>query len=138
MTDTSTISAAPIDDTPARNKAIVFAALAEAGIDTVVVCFDGCGDSGQIDAIDAFDRDRNEVPLPTNRKVQLASPITGDPPTEMSLRDAIETLAYDHLGMSWADNDGAFGKFVFSVLNRSITLEFNERFTDFCTHTEEF
>jgi hypothetical protein len=121
-----------------RNKNLVFDALDQAAIDTVVVCFDGSGDSGQIDAIDAFDADRHEVPLPSNRKVQLASPIDGDPPAEMSLREAIEILAFDHLGMSWADNDGAFGKFVFSVLNRSITLEFNERFTDFSTHTEEF
>jgi hypothetical protein len=78
-------------------------------------------------------------PCPPSRKVQLRSHIAGDPPAEMTLQEAIETLTYDHLGMScWADNDGAFGKFVFSVVNRSITLEFNERFTDFRTQTEEF
>jgi hypothetical protein len=128
----------PADQANTQNKNFVFDALAQLAIDTVVVCFDGSGDSGQIDAIDAFDVDRNEVPLPSNRKVHLASPIASDPPAEITLREAIETLAYDHLGMSWADNDGAFGKFVFSVLNRSITLEFNERFTDYRTHTEEF
>jgi hypothetical protein len=137
MTETTeTPSDAPAQDQRTRDKNLVFDALAEAGIDAVVVCFDGCGDSGQIDAIDTFDADRNEIPLPSNRKVHLTSPIAGDPAVEMTLREAIETLAYDYLGMSWADNDGAFGKFVFSTLNRSITLEFNERFTDFCTHTE--
>jgi hypothetical protein len=128
----------PADQVDTQNKHLVFDILAQLAIDTVVVCFDGSGDSGQIDAIDAFDADRNEVPLPSNRKVHLPSPIAGAPPAEITLREAIETLAYDHLGMSWADNDGAFGKFVFSVVNRSITLEFNERFTDFRTQTEEF
>jgi len=36
------------------NKAALFEALAGAGIHTVVVTFDGCGDSGQIEDLNAF------------------------------------------------------------------------------------
>ena len=47
------------------NKATLFDALAAAGIVIVVVVFDGYGDSGQIDAIEARDL-QGEVALPDN------------------------------------------------------------------------
>ena len=73
--------------------------------------------------------------------MHFASPTPGDPPVEMSLQEAIETLAYDYLEethMGWDDNEGAFGTFVFSVPDRTITLEHNERYTAVETYTHEF
>jgi hypothetical protein len=51
----------------------------------------------------------------------------------VSIADAIEQLAYDILvdtHGSWPDNDGAYGDFTFDVAARTITLDYNERYTD--------
>ena len=50
--------------------------------------------------------------------------------TVMSVRDAIERLAYDFLEEThegWENSDGAYGDFIFDVAERTITLEYNER-----------
>jgi hypothetical protein len=148
MTATTEASSdAPVDDTRPHNKNLIFAALAEAGIHKLTVGFDGSGDSGQIDDIEAWSTDQvwstgdNRIPVPSSRKLQLASPVPGNPPVEMTLQDAIETLAYDCLEEThwgWENNDGAFGTFVFNVPDRTITLEHNERYTELNTSTHEF
>jgi hypothetical protein len=142
MTDTTEApSDAPVEDTRAYTKNLIFAALAEAGIHKVSVEFDGSGDSGQIEDILAWNAAGDTVPLPSDRKVQLASPMPGNPPVEMTFQDAIETLAYDYLEEThcgWENNDGAFGTFVFDVPDRTITLEHNERYTEVSTSTHEF
>ena len=50
--------------------------------------------------------------------------------TVMSIRDAIERLAYDFLEEThdgWENSDGAYGDFIFDVAERTITLDYNER-----------
>jgi hypothetical protein len=131
MTDTTqTPSAAPVDDVRARNKAIVFAALAEAGIHRVTVDYDGSGDSGQIENIEAWDASNERIPFPSNSKVHLASDNADFPLPDHQLEAAVETLAWDYLEIyyGWENNDGAFGTFVFDVPGRTITLEHNERY----------
>jgi hypothetical protein len=97
MTDTiETPPAAPADDARARNKAIVFAALAEAGIHRVIVEYDGSGDSGQIEYIEARDAGDEKLALPPIPKVRLASAAPEDPPVETTFQEAIEILAYDY------------------------------------------
>jgi hypothetical protein len=140
MTDpSSTPSANPAGETRAQNKAIVFAALAAAGIDHVMVEYDGSGDSGQIECITAWDANDQKIPLLPQPKLQLA---TDDPdqPIERSLESAIEDLAWDYLEIyyGWENNDGACGTFVFDVPKRTITLDHNERFTDYNTFKHEF
>ena len=98
MTDiTETPSAAPVEDTRAKTKNSVFAALAEAGIHKVTVGFDGCGDSGEIEAVEACNATGDRIPLPSDRKLQLALGNRDSPLTEMNLEAAIETLAWDYL-----------------------------------------
>ena len=49
----------------------------------------------------------------------------------MSLADAIEKLIFDFLGSAhdgWEDNDGAYGEFTFDVVDRTIRLDYNERY----------
>jgi hypothetical protein len=142
MTDTTQApSVAPVDDVRARNKAIVFAALAEAGIHRVTVEYDGSGDSGQIDSIEAWDAANEKIRLPSSRKVQLASENADHPVDNIGLEAAVEQLSWDYLYdnyCGWENNDGAFGTFVFDVLVRTITLEHNERYTDLNTSTHEF
>src|SRR6202161_2098012 len=57
------------------NKTALFDALAAAGITTVVVTFDGCGDSGQIEMIEARAGD-DVIPLPTVQ-IEIASAFLG-------------------------------------------------------------
>lgn len=122
------------------NKAALFDALAAAAIVTVAVNFDGYGDSGQIESVDARDA-HGEVALP-EAEIELASPTFDGSDVDrrtLPLATAIEELAYDlleetHAG--WENNDGAYGEFVFDVAERAITLEHNSRYTavDFYSH----
>jgi hypothetical protein len=126
----------------ALNKVIIFDALAAAGLTRVEVEFDGEGDSGQIEGVYAYAGDaRPELPesfLILHQVVQNK----GDPKTTtVSLHDAIEILCYDYLSQThggWENNDGAYGTFAFDVAERSIRLDFNERFSDSTHHTHDF
>ena len=124
------------------NKAIVFDALHDAKVTSVEVEFDGVSDSGQIDAITAY-QDATIVELPsaplTIHHVQFraADPSTASQP----LREAIEALCYDCLKQEhggWENDDGAYGTFTFDVHKRTIALEFNGRFTDVATSHHHF
>jgi hypothetical protein len=124
------------------NKATVFDALHAAKVTSVEVEFDGVGDSGQIEAITAYE-DEAIVELPstplTLHQVQFGAT---DPSTAtQSLCEAIETLCYDCLEQEhggWENNDGAYGTFIFDVSKRTIELEFNGRFTDVATSHHSF
>jgi hypothetical protein len=139
MTDTSSTQPSdPADQTRAQNKAIVFAALAAAGIHRVTVDYDGSGDSGLIDAVEGWNANSQKIPLPLEPKLQLA---TDDPGQPITLESAVEDLAWNYLETlydGWENNDGACGTFVFDVPARTITLEHNERFTDVNTFKHEF
>ncbi|MDW3224290.1 MAG: hypothetical protein R8G34_15645 [Paracoccaceae bacterium] len=116
------------------NKAALFTALSTAGITSVDVSFDGYGDSGQIESIDAK-ADGADVPLPETTVTLTMIGWRDTDPTErsMSVHDAIEYFAYDCLTQThggWENNEGAFGTFVFDVANQSITLDYNQRFED--------
>ncbi len=114
------------------NKTVVFDALAAAGITIVVVAFDGYGDSGQIENVEAKASEAL-VSLPSV-EVEIASAVwdqTEPERTAMTLHDAIERLVFDFLGMThdgWENSDGAYGDFTFDVAERTITLDYNERY----------
>jgi hypothetical protein len=149
MTDITETPTGPVEDIRARNKNLIFAALAEVGIKTVIVHFDGYGDSGQIESIDAWCKPAddpdiftagNSIPIPSNRVLQLASP-NDDAPDEITLQNAIEALLYDYLEEThwgWEDGEGAYGTFVFAIPEHTITLKHNERFIDVTTSTHTF
>ena len=113
------------------NKAVVFDALTVVGLTIVTVRFDGYGDSGQIEDIEAKVGDQ-VVALPPGN-VEIAAAVWGHAEAErtvMSVRDAIERLAYDFLEEThdgWENSDGAYGDFIFDVAERTITLDYNER-----------
>jgi hypothetical protein len=142
MTDTTEIqSGAPAEVTRTHNKNLIFAALAEIGIHRVTVDYDGSDDSGQIESIEAWDAANEKIPLPSIRKVQLASENPDRPVEDIGLEAAVEELAWDYLydnHSGWENNDDAFGTFVFNVPDRTITLEHNERYTDLNTSTHKF
>jgi hypothetical protein len=121
------------------NKTALFDALAAAGITHVFVHFDGYGDSGQIESVEA-QADGSTVAMP-KAKVEIARAEWGQAEPEHStvtVADAVEQLAYDFLTDKhdgWENDDGAYGDFTFDVAARTITLDYNERFVD-STHSQ--
>ena len=113
------------------NKNSLFGALHAAGITSILVHFDGCGDSGQIENIDVMVGDQPADFPPGS--IALLRADWGDceaTQSQCSLRDAVETLAYDFLQEThagWENNEGAYGEFTFNVTARSIVLDYNER-----------
>lgn len=121
--------------------------------------FDGSGDEGQIEGIQAFDTDAedSEVGLPSVMVERLypddgmVHPVEVDgkidyrlqdgSTRQTELNDAIESLCYDCLEAEhdgWEINDGAYGEFSLDVAKRTITLGFNERYTDSTYSEDEF
>ncbi|MEM7667436.1 MAG: DUF6878 family protein [Pseudomonadota bacterium] len=124
-----------------KNKAAIFAVLAETGITSVTVEFDGYGDSGGIESVHA-EADGSEIALPDGSVTlfTLGSRETETSQNTMPISEAIEHMVYELLGQThggWENNAGACGEFVFDVAAETITLEFNMRFedTEFFEHT---
>jgi uncharacterized protein DUF6878 len=114
------------------NKTAVFDALAAAGLTTVVVVFDGYGDSGQIENVEA--KAGEDLVALQSSEVEIASAVwdQAEPErTAMTVHDAIERLVFDFLAMThdgWENSEGAYGDFTFDVTERTITLDYNERY----------
>jgi hypothetical protein len=114
-------------------KAVLFDALARAGITSVIVTFDGYGDSGQIEQVEIRAGDDVLAELPPDQ-IEFVEPVRGDPDeserSTQTVSDAIETLVYAFLEEThdgWENDDGAYGDVTFDVGNRTITLNYNER-----------
>ncbi|MTH66690.1 MULTISPECIES: DUF6878 family protein [Paracoccus] len=117
----------------AVNKETLFAAMRAAGITEIIVTFDGAGDSGQVEDIDAR-CGGTAVPMPDTEitLAQVSWGVTEIATNTMSLSEAVEPLAYDLLSDShggWENCDGAFGEFHFDAEAATILLDYNERFT---------
>jgi len=124
------------------NKANLHAALAAAGITSVAVSFDGVGDSGQIENIEAKAGD--EIVALPDTPVEIASTEYFSDEVHRRtepLPQALESLCYlileaKHGG--WENNEGAYGEFVFDVAEDSIALDFNYRIEAVDNHMYEF
>jgi hypothetical protein len=126
-----------------HNKQVLFDALSAAGIDVVTVEFEGSGDSGQFEAPAGFDAKNTEVPIPADEiTVKIVEFETGAIREQTTTpREYIETLACDFLESThsgWEDGEGANGEFRFSLSERTITLDYNERYVDYTHHEHEF
>jgi len=136
-----------------KAKPILFGALETAGITRVTVSFDGSGDSGQIESVEAYDAESQKVDLPTEPITYPFATMEGryDPcsetPSEQRftgyevqeieksslIQDIIEEIFWDFIGAKhggWENNDGGYGECVFEVESQTIRLEMNERYTE--------
>ena len=125
------------------NEAALFDALATARIASVLVNFDGSGDQGQIEAVMAFDAENTLVELPMGQIEQRKAAFgTLEVTTVLhSPREVVEAMAYDLLEQvheGWEIGEGAYGEFRFSLEERSVTLEYNERHTETTCHQHTF
>jgi hypothetical protein len=127
-----------------ENQSAILDSLASVGVATLIVTFDGYGDSGQIETITATGPD-GEMVLP-EIGISYATPgdLTSDDPVnrrQVPLTDVIETLCYDLLRSThagWENNDGAFGDFTFDVAARTISLDHNDRYTAIESYTHQW
>jgi len=125
----------------ALNKATLLSALALAGVTHVVVSFDGYGDSGQIEDIEARNGD-DPVPMP-GAMIELLEDVSAQSEAQRStvkIEVAVESLAWDVLEgthSGWENDQGAYGEIVFDVAANSITLDYNQRYeaSDNFTHS---
>lgn len=126
-----------------ENKTTLFAHLAATETAKVVVTFDGGGDSGQIESIDAEAADGTCRSFPSGT---LAFRLRDGPKGKrrnqtLSPYEGVESLVYDCLGQAfcgWENNEGGYGHFIFDVAARTIRLEMNERVTESILSTVEF
>jgi hypothetical protein len=122
------------------NKAVLFDALAAADVTLVVVSFDGYGDSGQIENVEVKASD-TVIAMPEGT-IEIAEAVWDQIQPDrstISIADVIERLVYDFLTdthCGWENNDGACGDFTIDVAARTITLDYNERYTasDYSQH----
>jgi hypothetical protein len=126
-----------------HNKHVLFEALTAAGILLVTIGFEGCADNGQFEEASAFDVDNNEIAIPTSditiKMVEFDTGTVVEATT--TVRDYIETLACDFLEEThsgWENGEGAYGEFSFSAAERTITLDYNERYIESDHHEYEF
>ena len=124
------------------NKAALLNALALADVTRVVVSFDGYGDSGQIENVEAQAGD-DVVTMP-GAAIEIAEAVwdqTEPKRASVSISDAVESLAYDVLEKThcgWENGDGAYGDVIFDVAEGVITLDYNERYTASENYTHTF
>ena len=99
--------------------------LKDAGIDSVHIHYDGCGDSGSIESITYTDGQGSAVDLAG----KLAM-------TEEQLMDLFYDLTQArHPG--WENNDGAYGEFDWNLTEDALKHTHNDRFTDYDTTEHE-
>jgi len=125
----------------ATNKDIVFDALAAAGIATIVITFDGYGDSGQIEDIEVREPDGIDLNRIRIRLTVLDWRTEAPEEREVSLHESVEDLAYGYLKQThdgWENNEGGYGEFTFDVASRTISLDYNERYEAVETYQHRF
>jgi len=99
--------------------------LQAAGIDSVQILYDGCGDSGCIESITYTDGQGSTVDVAG----KLAM-------SEEQLMDLFYDLTQArHPG--WENNDGAYGEFDWNLKDDALKHTHNDRFTDYDTTEHE-
>jgi hypothetical protein len=129
------------DTESAANKQAVFDVVEAAGITTITVTFEGEGDSGQIEDVSAYKGDAAVDVPPTTIRWHRGWIGEQEQTADLPLEEAIRDLCWDYLSEEhggWENNDGGYGEFTLDVPTRTVTLEFNGRFTDVHTSTHTF
>jgi hypothetical protein len=121
------------------NRAALLPILAQAGIATVTLRYDGEGDSGGIEEIYAQGLQdgtqyQQTLPLPSVDVTFVTLTYDGDIWTETrSLIDALEAWGMDLIDIEysgWENNDGGYGEVSINVDTGSIMVSHNQRYMD--------
>jgi hypothetical protein len=134
---------------------LLFDTLAQTKVSSIEVAFEGCGDSGQIEAVDYTDANGKGIDEAYLDKIivkgsaktsyhkwdEKTKKLVKTEAKEGNIREIIEEVCYDKLGAShggWEINEGSYGTFYFDVSGRKVTLEYNERIEEVRTSEESF
>lgn len=131
-------------------KAKLYAKLARLGIATVLISYDGCGDSGCIESLEARDRAGQMVQLP-DRPVTIELVDTKWNSSKMEterfivrrkvlVEEAIKSWCYDLLELhfsGWEINEGAQGTIAIDIAKKTATLEHDQNVMTTTTHIVE-
>ncbi len=129
-------------------KAQIYAKLARLGITTVLISYDGCGDSGCIESLEAYDPNGKTIQLP-KREVTIdfeesqwdaatASFIRVGVKRKLPIAKAVESWCYDLIEQhfaGWELNEGSQGTIELDVAKNVATLEHDENVMTTTTHT---
>lgn len=137
------------------NAKALFDTLSQTRVAIIEVTFDGCGDSGQVEAVDYSDANNKGIDGAyvdkkmvagsledrgchwDSKKKEMVERSSG----EGNVRAIVEQICYDKLSAShggWEINEGSYGTFFFDIAGRKVTLEYNERIEDVRTSEESF
>ena len=134
---------------------LLFDTLAQTKVSSIEVSFEGCGDSGQIEAVDYTDANGKGIDEAyLNKTIVKGSEKTSyhkwdekkkmlvkTEPREGNVREIVEEICYDKLGAShggWEINEGSYGTFLFDIAARKVSLEYNQRIEEVRTSEESF
>lgn len=107
--------------------AVIIDELKRHGIERVDTSFDGSGDDGQINDVEAFDSQGNQVDL---------SPLRSPRGPAGSLQDDIEEIAMealDDVGVDWVNDLGGEGTVTINAMDGTIRTQVNKRVEEFET-----
>lgn len=122
------------------HKDFLFQQLVALHISTVTAEYDGEGDSGQIQSIEAVTVENEQIDLSKTAPFTFPFYDNGDLTAFASLHDFVDTLCWELLELYHAgfeNNDGGFGTFTFTVADKQAMLSHNARYTSFDTSAEE-
>ena len=139
----------PRPETPKDTaKAQIYARLARLGIATVLISYDGCGDSGCIESIEARGPNDEVVELP-QREVTIdfvesqwdaaaSKFVRVGVKRKLPIGKAVESWCYDlleHHFDGWEINEGSQGTIELDIKNKTATLEHDQNVMTTTTHT---
>ena len=111
------------------------------GVHKVQIAFSGAGDSGEIEYIDLFDANEEQVAMPTDM-IAWTKQVYGEQKPEtkqVKLRDALEDIGYrvlDETGMDWYNNEGGQG-YVYLNVDSGVVFNVNVDMEINITQTED-
>lgn len=113
------------------SKLVLIKSLSTAGVARLVVKYDGEGDSGQVESIDALDAERKSVDIHGPSFIEIGK---DENRREYSnLAGFVESFFWDLLGSyhdGFENNDGGFGEVIIDVTAGTVTLDHYDRFVD--------
>lgn len=119
-------------------KRRLLVALKRRKIASVVIHYDGEGDSGQVQSVSALDHRDHRVFLQAPIRLALHDP--KNPTSYTTLQEALDDFAWTILAefhAGFENNDGGFGTIRIDVDKRVITIEHNDRVFDVLLTTTE-
>lgn len=108
------------------------------GITLIEVTYDGYGDSGTVENITFFINEKEYKKDLPSVKFESLFKYPGSKAPKVDIREIVDEICCSLLPDGWQDNDGSFGTLWIDVKEKTLKLQYNERYTDYNTSEEVF